>query len=72
MYTLYYTSADGPGPDATWSVYSEQYEAIDSPEPIEGSTQLVAAGLINEAIAEHVARVRQRAAFVSRNRESQP
>lgn len=46
-YTLYYVSedmesgdhpGDAPRPAGTWSVYSEEYEAINSPTPIEGST----------------------------------
>lgn len=40
-YTLFYTSADGPGENATWSVYSEQYENIMSPEPINGSQEKI-------------------------------
>lgn len=36
-YVLHYTSADGPGEDATWSVYREEYESIAAEEPIEGS-----------------------------------
>lgn len=39
-YPLHYVSADGPGPDATWSVYVEQYLGEDS-EPVEGSSRMV-------------------------------
>lgn len=58
-YTLHYASQDGPGADATWSVYSEQYESIDSPEPIDGSQVLVASGLPDEDAAHREARRRQ-------------
>lgn len=40
-YQLHYTSADRPGPDAPWSVYSEHYVNADAEEPIEGSTHKV-------------------------------
>lgn len=37
-YLVHYTSADGPGNDATWSVYREEYVNLDAPEPIDGAT----------------------------------
>lgn len=37
-YALHYASADGPGPDATWTVYREQYRSMESDEPISGLT----------------------------------
>lgn len=44
-YLSYFTSADGPGPNATWTVYSELYEEPDSDVPIDGSENVVATGL---------------------------
>ncbi len=41
MYDLYYTSADGAGPNASWSVYVESYLSEDHDEPIEGTTHWV-------------------------------
>jgi hypothetical protein len=41
LYTLHYVSADGPGPDATWSVYREQYESPHADEPIDGTGEHV-------------------------------
>lgn len=61
-YTLHYTSADGPESDASWSVYSEEYETIDSPEPIPGSTKHIAS-LPTEIQANHLANVRQRDSY---------
>jgi hypothetical protein len=40
-HTSYYTSADGPGPDATWSVYREKYASPDAAEPIDGTQEHV-------------------------------
>lgn len=45
-YTLHYVSEDMtehqiPQPAGTWSVYSEQYEDISDPDPIEGTTKVV-------------------------------
>jgi len=40
-YRLYYTSADGPGAEAAWSVYREEYAHINAVEPIEDSTEKV-------------------------------
>jgi hypothetical protein len=40
-YTLHYWSADGPGPDATWSVYREQYANFEDDEPIDGTQEHV-------------------------------
>lgn len=40
-YILHYTSADGPGDDATWSVYKEQYVNADADEPIDGAGEHV-------------------------------
>jgi hypothetical protein len=38
---VHYISADGPEPDATWSVYREEY-AVGSPdEPIPGTTRRI-------------------------------
>ena len=38
---VYYTSADNPGTDSSWSVYVEQYATDTSPEPVDGSTRRV-------------------------------
>jgi hypothetical protein len=59
MYILFYISADGPGLDATWSVYRERYETIASPEPIEGSQEFVTR-CPDEKSANAEARRRQR------------
>lgn len=48
----YYTSADGPGDDATWSLYSELYAHPDNDEPIDGSQTLVESGFPNMLAAE--------------------
>lgn len=58
-YTLHYISADSGASTSTWSVYAEEYETIESPEPIDGSQRLVVAGLPSEAAADHEARRRQ-------------
>lgn len=63
MYTLHYTSADGPGPDATWSVYAEDYTSILANEPIDGSTRLIESGLPDETAANRVAAARQRDSY---------
>lgn len=52
---VFYWSADGPGTDATWSVYSEHYVTPDAAEPIDGSTTLVSSHP-SEAEAEAEAR----------------
>jgi hypothetical protein len=36
-YRFHYTSADGVGELASWSVYYEEYAHPDAPEPIDGS-----------------------------------
>lgn len=59
-YVLHYTSADGPGPDASWSVYSEQYPTPDAAEPITGSTRWES-GHLTEAEADAEARRLQEA-----------
>lgn len=40
-YQLHYISADGPGPDATWSVYRETYASVNDEEPLEWLTTKV-------------------------------
>lgn len=40
-YTLHYVSADGPGPDATWSVYREQYASPTASQPFDGTQEWV-------------------------------
>ena len=40
-YRLHYTSADEPGPGATWSVYVEEYVDPADHEPIDGSQRWV-------------------------------
>jgi hypothetical protein len=37
----YYTSADEPGDQSPWSVYSERYERAEDAEPIEGSWRYI-------------------------------
>lgn len=37
-YPLHYISADGPEPDATWSVYREVYADVHDTEPVEALT----------------------------------
>jgi hypothetical protein len=37
-YPLHYISADGPEPDATWSVYREVYADIADAEPVDALT----------------------------------
>lgn len=59
-YHLHYTSADGPGEDATWSVYVEDYARKGDAEPIDGSQRLVQSGLPNEKAADTLADLLQR------------
>lgn len=40
-YLLHYTSADRPGDDSPWSVYSELYVHPEDNDPIEGTARLV-------------------------------
>lgn len=56
---VYYTSADAPGANATWSVYSELYLSSESPEPV--SRMLVEAGMDSEQEADLYARALRRA-----------
>lgn len=60
-YVLHYTSADGPGPNATWSVYSEEYGHPDADEPIDGTQRHVSTHA-TEGEADAEARRLQRAA----------
>lgn len=73
MYTMYYVKQDvaddgSMGEDDTWSVYREDYESIDSPEPIEGSTVLVSGNHIFIE-ADRIAQVSQRMSY-SENRRA--
>jgi hypothetical protein len=54
MITRYYTSADKPGPNSAWSVYSEDYARVDSPEPIEDSQKWIGS-FMSEETADFVA-----------------
>lgn len=72
-YTLYYASEDvhpeRGGGVGTWSVYSEQYESIESHEPIEGTTEMVSGNHPTEKSAQDYAKSKQRASY-SENRRS--
>lgn len=59
-YVLHYVSADGPGPDATWSVYREQYVSIDAVEPIEGSSVRVSSHADEDAADAEAQRLQRR------------
>lgn len=54
MILSYFTSADGPGPHATWTVYAELYDEADSEEPIDGTQRVVAPGLPGFDAAEQL------------------
>lgn len=58
-YRLYYVSADGPEPDASWSVYYELYASASDDEPIDG-TQLFVDRLDSEGEAREYADILQR------------
>lgn len=55
-YTLYYSVEQE---DGLWSVESEQYEGIDSPDPILGSVTTHVVDLPDEDAAHREARRRQ-------------
>ena len=69
-YTLFYAKQDGAPIQHmdTWSVYSEDYEAINSPEPIEGSAKMVS-GNHTEVEACTIADARQRASYALTRQE---
>lgn len=58
-YALHYTSADAPGPDASWSVYREVYTSIDSNEPLDGLTVKVSTHPTEEAADAEANRLQQ-------------
>lgn len=72
MYTLFYVKhePDGSGTDASWSVYSAQYESIDAPEPIAGSTTLVSGNHPSPASANTKADSLQRASYALARQEN--
>lgn len=56
-YVAYYVSADAPGQDVQWSVYSEHYRTPEySGEPIDGSQHLISTWPTEQA-AENAALV---------------
>lgn len=60
MFTLYYASPDPA--NGGWAVYSEVYERIDSPEPVEGSEDVVSRNLTKDE-AHRLADHRQRQSY---------
>jgi hypothetical protein len=63
MYTLYYARQSPPNtPGAMWVVRCEDYESIDSPEPIEGSQREVSRNLTRKQ-AHDLADARQRQSY---------
>lgn len=67
-YVLHYTSADGPGPEATWSVYREVYANFGDDAPIDGATEWVSKWP-SEALADREASRLQSGPPDSRSRE---
>jgi hypothetical protein len=67
MYTLYYASQDTEG--GTWTVYSEKYERIDSPEPIDNSTMVVSRNHTEQS-AHELADARQRRSYAENRKKA--
>lgn len=70
----FYVSQDRPGPDSTWSVYSEHYaDAAMTADPIDGSQTLVETGFpTQEAADERAAVLYEQAHPVGENLRVEP
>lgn len=66
-YTLHYVSADGPGLDATWSVYREEYVSVHHDAPIDGTQEFV-----SQHPSEEAARVESRRLQALVSRQASP